>query len=340
MSTLVAVTGGTGFVGRAVVQQFAVRGLKVRASVRNNTSASEFLNSDAAYITVGDIGSHTSWLDSLGGVSCVIHCAARTHVMNETEANALAAYRAVNTAGTRRLAEQAAIAGVKRLVFLSSVKVNGESTSGAPNPFGVHTDGVERDDEQWFGPFDTHAPEDPYGISKWEAEQALWQISKQTGLEVVVVRPPLVYGAGVKGNFLRLLHLIKQGLPLPLGAVKNLRSFIGLDNLVDLLIRCVDHPAAPGQTFLVSDGQDISTPDLIRTLARMMNKPARLWPVPVPLLRVAGSLTGKRKEVDRLVGSLRIDSKHTQDILGWSPPVSLEAGLQKMVDWYLAEHGR
>jgi nucleoside-diphosphate-sugar epimerase len=324
MSTLVAVTGGTGFVGRAVVQQFAVRGLKVRASVRTNKAASELPNSEAAYITVGHIGSHTSWLNSLGGVNCVIHCAARTHVMKETEANGLAAYRAVNTAGTRRLAEQAAAAGVRRLVYLSSIKVNGEQTVlGAPFLFS-----------------DAPASEDPYGISKWEAEQALWEISKQTGLEVVVVRPPLVYGPGVKGNFLRLLNLIDKGLPLPLGAVKNLRSFIGLDNLVDLLIRCVDHPAALGQTFLVSDGQDISTPDLIRTLARMMNKPARLWPVPVPLLRAAGSLTGKRKEVERLVGSLRVDSKHTQDILGWSPPVSLEAGLQKMVDWYLAEHRR
>jgi nucleoside-diphosphate-sugar epimerase len=330
-------TGCTGFVGRSLVAAEPALSQQLKCAVRSiePSTDSSFRKRSVA---VGEINAFTEWSTSLTGVDCVIHCAARTHVMKETEANALAAYRAVNTAGTRRLAEQAAIAGVKRLVFLSSIKVNGESTSGLPRPFGARNASHGCDDEKWFGPLDAPAPEDAYGISKWEAEQALWQISKQTGLDVVVVRPPLVYGPGVKGNFLRLLHLINKGLPLPLGAVKNLRSFIGLDNLVDLLIRCVDHPAAPGQTFLVSDGHDISTPDLIRTLARMMNKPARLWPVPVPFLQAAGSLTGKRKEVDRLVGSLRVDNKHTQDILGWSPPVSLEAGLQKMVDWYLAEH--
>jgi nucleoside-diphosphate-sugar epimerase len=320
--TTICVTGASGLVGAALCDGLHARGFVVRGVVRLSYSAVSA--SGIEQTAVGNLDAATDWSSALASVDCVIHCAARAHVMHETEADALAAYRAVNTAGTRRLAEQAAAAGVRRFVFLSSIGVNGVVTQRSHR----------------FARNDEPNPVGDYAISKWEAEQALWQISKQTGPEVVVVRPPLVYGPGVKGNFLRLLHLIDKGLPLPLGAIKNLRSFVGLDNLVDLLIRCVDHPAAAGQTFLVSDGQDISTPDLIRTLARLMNKPARLWPVPVPLLRAAGSLTGKRKEVDRLVGSLRVDSKHTQDILGWSPPVSLEAGLQKMVDWYLAEHGR
>jgi nucleoside-diphosphate-sugar epimerase len=326
--TLLCVTGANGFIGKILCRSLAESRRSVRGVVRNLNYFA--LCSDTEFVAVGDIGPKTNWFSALNGIDCLIHCAARAHVIRETEADALAAYRVVNVEGTCRLAEQAAAAGVRRFVFLSSIGVNGRFTDGLPGPFEGGSPRSACDDE-------LNSVED-YAISKWEAEQALWEISKQTGLEVVVVRPPLVYGPGVKGNFLRLLRLIDKGLPLPLGAVKNLRSFVGLDNLVDLLIRCVDHPAAPGQIFLVSDGQDISTPDLIRTLARMMNKPARLWPVPVPLLQAAGSLTGKRKEVDRLVGSLRVDSKHTQDILGWSPPVSLEADLQRMVDWYLAEH--
>jgi nucleoside-diphosphate-sugar epimerase len=216
------------------------------------------------------------------------------------------------------------------LVYLSSIKVNGECTHGSPQG-----PAPRDDDRAVFSRINTPAPEDPYGISKWEAEQALWEVSAKTGLEVVVVRPPLVYGPGVKGNFLRLLRWVARGVPLPLGAAQNQRSLVGLDNLVDLLIRCVDHPAAAGQTFLVSDGQDLSTPDLIRLLARAMNKSPRLIRVPVPLLRLAGRMTGKAAEVDRLVGSLQIDSSHTGETLGWTPPVSVEAGIQAMVDDFL-----
>jgi nucleoside-diphosphate-sugar epimerase len=316
MSTLIAVTGATGFVGQAVVRELASLAFNVRAVVRTVSSGSKPPNSNITYTAIGEINSHTDWSAALTGVDCVIHCAARAHVMNETQADALAAYRAVNVQGTHRLAEQAAAAGVKRLVFLSSVKVNGETTDGLPRPFGVSNDAK---------------PEDPYGISKWEAEQALWEVSAKTGLEVVIVRPPLVYGPGVKGNLARLLKLVRSGVPVPLGAVRNKRSLIGLDNLVDLLICCVDHPVAAGQTFLVSDGQDLSTPDLLRHMAAAMGRSARLFPVPVSLLRAAASALGKQAEIDRLVGSLQIDSSHTRQVLGWVPPVSVQEGIRRMV---------
>ena len=315
MSVLVAVTGVTGFVGQSLGREIASRAFGLRAVVRTVNHASELSYSNSDYIGVGDIYSHTDWSIALTGVDCVIHCAARAHVMHETAGDALAAYRAVNVNGSRRLAEQAAAAGVRRLVYLSSIKVNGEKTAhGVPFVFS-----------------DAPAPEDAYGSSKWEAEQAIWEISAKTGLEVVVVRPPLVYGPGVKGNLARLLKLVRLGLPLPLGAVQNKRSLIGLDNLVDLLIRCVDHPAAAGQTFLVSDGEDLSTPDLIRHMAGAMGRSAWLFPVPVSVLRLAGSALGKRAEIDRLVGSLQIDSSHTRRVLGWTPPVSVQEGIRRMV---------
>jgi nucleoside-diphosphate-sugar epimerase len=269
-------------------------------------------------VTVGEVGVQTDWSAALAGVDCVIHCAARAHVMHETEADALAAYRPMNVSGTQRLAEQAATLGVRRLVYLSSIKVNGEQTAfGAPFLFS-----------------DAPAPEDPYGVSKWEAEQALLAVSVQTGLEVVVVRPPLVYGPRVKGNLLRLLRWVARGVPLPLGAAHNQRSLVGLSNLVDLLLRCAEHPAAAGQTFLASDGHDLSTPQLIRLMAESMNRPARLLPVPVALLQAGGSLLGKRGEIDRLVGSLQVDSGYTQAQLGWTPPVSVEDGVRQMGRWY------
>ena len=241
--------------------------------------------------------------------------------MRETVSDALEAYRVVNVEGTRNLAEQAAALGVKRLVYLSSIKVNGERTEVGSR----------------FARVDEPLPEDPYGISKWEAEQALWDVSARTGLEVVVVRPPLVYGLGVKGNFRRLLRLVASGVPLPLGAVCNRRSLVGLDNLVDLLIRCVDHPAAAGQTFLISDNHDLSTLTLIRGLARTLGKSPRLLPVPLSILRLAGSITGKAAEVERLIGSLQVDITHTREVLGWTPPMSVDEGLRKTAEWYLSQ---
>jgi nucleoside-diphosphate-sugar epimerase len=314
----VLVTGGSGFVGSVLCSSLFAQGYAVRAAVR---SAGSMLSADGLDVmAVDEVGTQTDWSAALQDVDCVIHCAARAHVMHETDADALAAYRAVNVEGTRRLAEQAAAVGARRLVYLSSIKVNGESTDGLPRPFGARNDEVN--------------PEDPYGVSKWEAEQALWAVSAQTGLDVVVVRPPLVYGPGVKGNLLRLLRWVARGVPLPLGAVHNQRSLVGLSNLVDLLLRCAEHPAAAGQTFLASDGRDLSTPQLIRLMAEGMNRSARLLPVPVALLRAGGSLLGKRGEIDRLVGSLQVDSSYTQAQLGWTPPVSVEDGVREMARWY------
>jgi len=312
---LVVVTGASGFVGSSLSTSLADVGSRVRSAVRAGTPAELPGCSGVERAILGDISASTGWSSVLTNVDCVIHCAARAHLMHETAHDALAAYRAMNVEGSRRLAEQAAAVGVRRLVYLSSIKVNGEQTSPvAP-----------------FSHSDRPAPEDAYGISKWEAEQALWEISAKTGLEVVVVRPPLVYGSGVKGNLARLLKLVRSGVPLPLGAVENKRSLIGLDNLVDLLIRCVDHPEAAGQTFLVSDGEDLSTPDLLRQMAAAMGRSARLIPVPVPLLHLAGSTLGKRAEIDRLVGSLQINSSNTRRVLGWTPPVSVQEGIRRMV---------
>lgn len=315
----VAVTGANGFIGRALCNALFLRGQPVRALVRKAPT-------DNSYETaiVGDVASDPDWTMALAGIDCVIHCAARAHVLSETAANPLEAFRAVNLLATQRLAKQAALMGVRRLIFLSSIGVLGVSTNGRP-PFSVR---------------DTPDPPENYGISKWEAEQALWEIAHLTGLEVVVVRPPLVYGPGVRANFLRLMQLVAKGVPLPLGGVDNSRSLIGVENLVDLVIRCVEHPAALGQTFLVSDGQDISTKELILELARMMGRPARLLSLPRDWVRFAAWGVGRLAEVDRLTDSLRIDIRHTCETLDWQPPVSLKTGLQRTVGAYLASRAK
>jgi nucleoside-diphosphate-sugar epimerase len=221
--------------------------------------------------------------------------------------------------GTRNLANQAVAIGIKRFIFLSSIKVNSEGTIASKS----------------FKYNDISQPADAYGISKWEAEQALLEISKQTGLEVVIIRPPLVYGEGVKGNFLRLLDLVYKQMPLPFAKINNLRSFIALDSLTDLIICCIDHPQAGGKTFLVSDGEDLSTLDLIKKLSKFMNKSPRLFQVPQLIIQLIGRLVGKSLEVKRLLGSLRVDNSHTREILGWSPTLSLDESLEKTVRWYL-----
>jgi nucleoside-diphosphate-sugar epimerase len=307
------VTGASGFIGRALCVELLGHGFVARAAIRFPGSLP--LTDGFEVWVVGQIDAHTSWASTLIDIDVVIHCAARAHIMDDEALDPLTEYRAVNVQGTLNFASQAAAAGVERFIFLSSVKVNGEKTNGSFR--------FARDDEP--------APEDAYGLSKWEAEQGLWEIASQTGMQVVVVRPPLVYGLGVKGNFARLLKLVHSGVPLPLAAVNNRRSFIGLDNLVDLLIHCVDHPKAAGQTLLVSDNHDLFTPELLRMIANAMERPARLFPVPVSLLRLGGRMFGRLNEVDRLVGSLQVDSSATRSLLDWTPPVSVEEGIRRMV---------
>ena len=304
----VLVTGANGFIGKSLSSRLEACGHDVIRAVRKKTHSQE--------TPVGNIGAETDWLEKLHDVECVIHCAARVHVMKELHAEALAAYRSVNLEGTRRLAEQAAQAGVRRFIYLSTIKVNGESTlPGKP-----------------FLSSDAASPQDSYALSKREAEKTLFEISKQTGLEAVIVRPPLVYGPGVKGNFASLVSLVRKGVPLPLATIDNKRSLVGLDNLVDLLVRCIDHPQAAGRVFLVSDGQDLSTTELIRSLAESMRKKTLLIPVPKKILLLLGKITGRLAQVQRLVGSLQVDITNTRELLDWTPPVSVFEGLKRTVE--------
>jgi UDP-glucose 4-epimerase len=262
---------------------------------------------------VGNIDGSTDWTTALNGCDSVVHLAARVHMMRESAQGPLVLYREINTVATLNLARQAAHAGVKRFVFISTIKVNGEGRDTA------------------YRETDAPAPEDAYAISKWEAEQGLRRIEQETGMEVVILRPPLVYGSGVKANFLRLMQLIQNGWPLPLGAIRNRRSLLFLGNFVDAIRLCVEHPDAAGQTFLLDDGESVSTPDLIRALARAMGRPARLPAVPVGVLELAGALLGKREAVARLEGSLYVDSSLIRSRLGWTPPFTMEAGLAATV---------
>ena len=307
----VLVTGATGFVGKALCEELVARGHTVVPTERRASG----LAGDAV---VGNIDGVTDWTAALAACDAVVHLAARVHVVDDTAQDPLALYRATNTEATLNLARQAVQAGVKRFVFISTIKVNGEGRD-AP-----------------YREIDVPAPEGAYAMSKWEAEQGLMRIAQQTGLEVVILRPPLVYGPGVKGNFLRLLQLIFRSLPLPLASVSNLRSMIYLGNFLDALALCVDHPAAPGKTYLVSDSEETSTPQLIRNIARLMGRPCRLWPFPPALLKLVGQITGKSTEVERLIGSLQIDSSQIRRELDWTPPYTLDQGLAETVSWYLA----
>ncbi len=307
------VTGTTGFVGRALCTEAAARGQFVRRALRSMEAGAAM--DDRA---VGNIDAQTDWRTALQDIDAVIHLAARVHVMHETASDPLSAFREVNVSGTERLARQAAAARVKRLVYVSSIKVNGESTAAG----------------QAFRESDAPRPLDPYGISKWEAEQALHRIAAETGLEVVIVRPPLVYGPGVKGNFAQMLQVLRRGIPLPLASVRNQRSLLYLGNLVDALLLCATHPAAAGRTYLVSDGEDISTSDLLRALGEAMGRPARLFPFPAGLLMGAAALLGRRGQAERLLGSLRIDSGRIRRELDWQPPFTVQQGLQRTAQWY------
>lgn len=303
----VIVTGGNGFVASALIMrmrsahQVRVLSRKLSAGIKS-----------VQWSHYTDLV--TSNLQrQLEDQNVVIHTAARAHIMNDEVADPLAEYRRVNVDGTLNLARQAAAAGVKRFIFISSIKVNGERT---------HMD-------KPFTAEDTPAPEDAYGISKWEAEQGLQQLAAETDMEVVIIRPPLVYGPGVKGNLAALIRLVEKGIPLPLGAIHNKRSLVAVDNLVDLIITCIDHPAAANQTFLVSDGHDVSTTELLQQLAVAMGRPSRLLPVPQALLRLGARALGKGAMADRLLGSLQVDISATQARLDWVPPVSFEEGMQR-----------
>lgn len=311
--TQVLITGANGFVGSALCMQAAHHFL-VNGTVRSP----QVLPADVQSVLIDAIDSNTDWRAALQGVNVVVHLAARVHVMNDDSVDPLAEFRKVNVDGTLNLAQQAAQAGVQRFVFISSIKVNGESTA-LGQPF--HAD-------------DEPMPMDAYGISKREAEDALRQLAINTGMEVVIIRPPLVYGAGVKANFRSMMSWLDKGVPLPLGAIHNQRSLVALDNLVDLIITCITHPAAANQTFLVSDGEDLSTSDLLRRMTNALGKPARLLPVPAWLLQVGATLLGKRAVAQRLCGSLQLDISKTCQLLNWTPPVSVTDALQKTANAY------
>lgn len=257
----------------------------------------------------------------LQDIDVVVHLAARVHVMREQSCDPLSEYRKVNTAGTVNLASSAVKHGVKRFIYISTIKVNGEQTTAHP-----------------FTISDSVAPVDPYALSKWEAEQALWSIASDNKLEVVVARPPLIYGPGVKGNIIRLIKMIDKGLPLPFGAIDNKRSLIGLDNFISFLLCCIQHPEAAGHTFLVSDGHDVSTPELIREISIALSKNPRLLAVPVPILNLLAKMTGRQEMMRRLLGSLQVDSSQASDVLGWHPNVDFALGISKTVAWYRSQY--
>lgn len=307
------VTGATGFVGRAVVDRLVRDGTPVTAAVRRDPTTRIGIRE----VRVGDLGPTTDWTAALEGCDAVVHCAARVHVMSDTSSDPLAAYRAANVEGSVALATQAAAAGVRRFVFISSIKVNGEGTAlGKP-----------------YRASDRPAPVDPYGISKLEAEQALQALAATGAIELVVIRPPLVYGPGVKANFLSMARWIARGVPLPFGGVNaNRRSFVALENLVDLIATSLKHPDAVGQVFLVSDGEDLSTSELLRRTARALGVSSRLLPVPSAWLALGASAVGRRDLWQRLGGTLQVDSMPTQARLGWIPPISVDAGLRAAVE--------
>ncbi|UZE29970.1 UDP-glucose 4-epimerase family protein [Pseudomonas asplenii] len=304
----VFLTGGTGFVGGAILRYLSLSAdYKVIAGVRKYSSRIP----ESVIQIVGKQNSLLFTEPDLSGVDVMIHAAARVHIMNGEGPEALEEFRKVNTAGTLALAREAAEAGVKRFVFISSIKVNGEGTlPGSP----YHAD-------------DAPAPQGAYGVSKLEAEQGLQAIAAETGMEVVIIRPVLVYGPGVKANFRTMMSWLEKGIPLPFGAINNKRSLVALDNLVDLIVTCIDHPAAVNQVFLVSDGEDLSTTSLLRRLGQVLGKPARLMPVPVWLLTTLAQVLGKGALSQRLFGSLQVDIEKNRALLDWVPKVSVESAL-------------
>ncbi|MCG6325585.1 SDR family oxidoreductase [Vibrio diabolicus] len=310
---MILVTGANGFLGSHLIKRLSDRSLMLLdRGISKYSSEYRF--------TQAEVGPVTDFSYALQGCDTVVHCAARVHVMDDLHDSPLEAYREVNTAGTINLVKQAVEAGVKRFIFISSIKVNGESSQlGKP-----------------FTKDDPHSFEDDYGQSKSEAEIALHELAKETGLELVIIRPTLVYGAGVKANFASLLNLVSKGIPLPFGCVtNNRRSLVSVTNLVDLIVTCIDNPSAANQTFLVSDDHDVSTSEIVSQMSKALGKPQVQLPVPEWGYKMVGKLFGKQDVVDRLLGSLQVDIKHTKETLNWTPPQTLEAGFQEAAQAFL-----
>lgn len=313
----ITLTGATGFVGQSLARRLAADSrYSLRIAVRGlNTQQIR----SAEVVQFDELSGITTWASAVAGADVIIHAAARVHVMNDNAADPLAEFRSVNVDGTLNLARQAAAAGVKRFIFISSIKVNGEGTMpGKP-----------------YTSDDVPAPADPYGISKMEAEQGLRVLASETGMEVVIIRPVLVYGPGVKANFRSMMSWLHKGIPLPLGAISNKRSLVALDNLVDLIVTCIDHPGAANQTFLASDGEDLSTTELLRRMSAALGRPARLLPIPAGLLEFSACILGRRDVAQRLCSSLQVDIRKTCALLEWTPPLTVNAALRKTAAHFL-----
>jgi len=306
----VLITGASGFLGSALLRRITrdSRYMTVAALRRESSN----LPDGVEIVRIDDLGVDTDWRDALESIQIVVHTAARVHVMKDSSHNPLAEYRKINVEGTLNLARQAALAKVKRFIFISTIKVNGEATLPG----------------ELFTADDPPHPTDAYGISKWETEVGLRQLAVDSDMEYVFIRPPLVYGPGVKANFLSMMRWINRGIPLPLGAIDNKRSLVALDNLVDLIMTCIEHPAAANQTFLAGDGEDLSTTELLRRMGNALDKPARLIPFPVGVLTLIVSLLGKKDVIQRLCGSLQVDISKARELLGWQAPVTVEDGLR------------
>jgi len=309
----VLVTGATGLIGRALCPLLRSRGFAVRAAVRGRAA----LAADIEVATIDALGPATHWSAAVSGADAIVHLAGRAHVLGDVGPDEAATVHAMNVEATAHLARAATRAGVRRFVFVSTAKVHGEQNVGGP----------------WIEQ-DPPAPQDLYAQSKWEAEQTLTQLSRTSALEVVILRPPLVYGPGVKANFLRLLRTVDRGLPVPLGAIRNRRSLVYVDNLADAIATCLDRPAAANRTFLVSDGEDVSTPELIRRVAAALDRPARLVSVPLWMLRVGARMLGRSADFERLAGDLAVDASAIRRDLRWQPLHSMQAGLEATAKWY------
>jgi UDP-glucose 4-epimerase len=312
----VLVSGANGFVGAELCAELLARNMVVHGTTRKPTVLPE----GVVPFMLGEINSNTPWASALAGCDAVVHLAARVHVMADNAVDSLEEFRRVNVQGTLNLARQAAVAGVRRFVFVSTIGVNGAATFQQP-----------------FSSADKAVPHSPYAVSKYEAELGLRALASETGLEVVIIRPPLVYGPGAPGNFGSLMRWLRRGLPLPLGAIHNQRSLVALGNLVDFIVTCITHPEAANQTFLVSDGEDVSTTELLRRMGRAMECPAHLIPVPANWLKFAATLVSKQDVAQRLCGSLQVDISKTQQLLGWAPPLSVDEGLKRAAEGYLRE---